>query len=104
MVTFDQARHAVSALEHDTWPGPGTYMVADWGRQDATHFQVITGAREDLVDHDPAYRTTRTPVWFVDKATGAVDWAEYLPGGLTAAKVDAMTPVGPGPTTRLRVA
>lgn len=73
------------------FPGPGTYMVATWGREDATHFQVITGAREDLVDHDPAYQPVEAPVWFVDKATGAVDHATYQPGGLTAAKLEAMT-------------
>lgn len=93
MVTFDEARELVRALEEPTWPGPGTYLVADWGREDVTHFHVITGAREDLIEHDPAHRPVEAPVWFVDRVTGAVDCASYLPGGLTAAKLEAMTVV-----------
>lgn len=97
MVTFEQARQLVRDLEEPTFAGPGTYMVADWGREDATHFQVVTGAREDLVDHDPAYRPLDAPVWFVDKVTGTVDQAVYLPGNLTAGKLEAMTVVGDAP-------
>lgn len=94
MVTFDEARELVRALEEPAWTGPGTYMVADWGREDTTHFQVVTGAREDLIERDPAYRTGRAPVWFVDKVTGTVDdAAPYLPGGLTAGKLEAMSVV-----------
>ena len=84
MVNLHDARELVRALEEPVFPGPGTYMAATWGREDATHFQVITGAREDLVEHDPAHRPAEAPVWFVDKVTGAVDQATYLPGGLTA--------------------
>lgn len=97
MVTFDQARDIVRALEEPTWPGPGTYMVADWGAEDATHWRVVTGAREHLVDDDRTYGQFDAPVWFVDKTTGAAHWSVYLPGNLTAGKLEDMTNVGTPP-------
>src|SRR5665647_1379355 len=92
MVTFVDAQEAVRDLEGPTFTG-GTYLVADWGRQDATHFQVVTGAREDLLNHHPAFMRSDTPVWFVDKATGRLQRCTYLPGNPTAVKLDAMTVV-----------
>ena len=103
MVTFEDARRVVAQLEAPIWGSPGTYMVAEWGREDDTHWQVISGAKEDLVDHDPAYRTNR-PVWLVDKVTGEIDWQEYVPGTMTAMKVDAMTIVGDSPRPQRRKA
>lgn len=100
MLTFDEARQAVQDLEEPTWPGPGTYLVASWGRADATHFLIVTGASEDLIDHDPAYRRHDSPLWLVDRLTGTISWVSYLPGDRTAAKVDAMTPIGTPPGQR----
>lgn len=94
MVTFDEARELVRHLEKPTWVGPGTYWVGTWGREDADDFHVITGAGEDLIDHDPAFTPREAPVWFVDKTTGQVrDAGPYLPGTPIASKIEAMTVV-----------
>jgi hypothetical protein len=92
-IGFQDARRLVEAAQRSTW-GKGSYMVADWGREDATHWLIISGAHEWLVGGDDAYRESPGVAALVDKHTGEIDWVAYLPN---SDRIDAMRPVGDEP-------
>ncbi|ASX98677.1 hypothetical protein SEA_COLUCCI_6 [Arthrobacter phage Colucci] len=92
-IDFEQAREAVRAHNEPLWEDEdqdGTYMVADYGLEDATAFLVIDGAREYLEDGDDDFVVMDAPAVFVDKGTGTVLLADYLDA---RARIRAMTPV-----------
>jgi hypothetical protein len=92
-IGFQDARRLVEAAQQSTWD-QGTYMVADWGREDPTHWLVISGAREWLVGGDEAYAATPGAAALVDKHSGAITWVAY---GASSGRIEAMRPVGEGP-------
>lgn len=97
MITFEQARAKVRALNEPTWEDqnmPGTYMVAEYGWEDADAFLVVDGAKECLVDGDDEYLVMDAPVMFVDKATGTVLEANALE---VMDRFLDMTPIGDVP-------
>jgi hypothetical protein len=96
-IGFQDARRLVEAAQRSTWD-TGSYMVADWGREDATHWLVISGAYEWLVGGDDAYRVSPGIAGLVDKQTGEIDWVAYLPN---TDRMDAMRPVGGEPRRSL---
>jgi hypothetical protein len=97
MITFEQARAAVAAVNEPAWEDdhmPGTYMVAGYGWEDAGAFLVIDGAKEFLVDGNDEYEVMDAPAVFVDKATGTVMEAVFLE---VQDRIMAMAPVGNHP-------
>lgn len=102
-VTFEEARQIVDDAERAEWartyePGDGTFMVAEWGFENATHYNVIVGFREFLVDDDDDYMQVGVATRLVNKETGVLTYeAPYLVALPIAAVLDAMTPVGSSP-------
>jgi hypothetical protein len=92
MLTFEDARQLVeSAIRPDWRAEDGTLIVLPDGWEDATHWQVVAGAREYLVDGDPAFGRIDWPALLVDKKSGAV---LRLPVMANFERLDRMTPVG----------
>jgi hypothetical protein len=89
-IGFEDARRLVEAVRGPTWD-VGSYMVADWGREDATHWLVISGAREWLVDRDVAYALAGAGCALVDKQSGEIEWVAYVP---STSRIEAMWPTG----------
>lgn len=85
----DRVRGALSP-----WPHLGDLHIADYGAEDATHWRVIYGAREALVENDPFFDLMDAPVALVSKATGAIEWLDLLPN---RARVWAMEEFGDWP-------
>ena len=56
----------------------------------AGHVLRVTGARQDLVDHDPAFLNFSPVARFVDKQTGGVT---YEPLISVRERIDAMTEI-----------
>jgi hypothetical protein len=95
--TFEQARAAVKAQNGPAWEDQdmkGTYMVAEYGKEDDELFLVIDGAKEAMVGNDPAYIVMDQPAMFVHKETGVVMEAVFLE---VADRIQAMTEVGDWP-------
>ena len=91
-VSFDDARKIVEADEAPRWPpDAGTYMVADWGYEDAQAWWVLSGAREDLVDGDPDYMPMDAAIPLVSKTTGVIERVTYLE---ESDRLEAMSQVG----------
>lgn len=93
-LSFEQARRRVETARRPKWEGPGEYMVQDYGYENATHFNIIDGPREFLVDMNPDYLVPNDVVTLVDKATGAISTTTYP---ISAEYLDNMTPVGDVP-------
>ncbi len=96
-VTFEQAREAVRAVNEPAWEDadtPGTYMVAEYGYEDADAFLILDGAKEFLVDDDGEYAVEDAPAMLVEKATGLVMAGDFLN---LQERIMAMTPVGDVP-------
>ena len=73
-LTFDDAREIIQRSESEGWnPENGTFHVLQVGSEDATHFYVVAGAYEDLVDANIEYTNFAPVARFVDKRTGEVD-------------------------------
>lgn len=88
MVTFQAAREAVAQHAIRLFPTEkGTFYVARVGGEDATHYEVPTGAREYLVGGDDAFAIMDWPVFLVDKKTGEVTEHQWMEVG---GRVDAM--------------
>lgn len=88
--TYQAARDAVAAELGPLWgETPGTFYVADEGFEDADSYMVPWGAREWLVDDDPAFVLLNGAVTFVDKASGFVSLDTMV---TNLARVDRMTP------------
>ena len=96
MLTFQQAREAVALHIVPRWPGleAGRPFVADWGSQDETHWEVIAGAKEYLVDGDQSFVMMDLPVFLVDKRTGDVEEVPFLEA---LGRLERMEPVGSPP-------
>lgn len=90
-LTFEQARQRVDAERRPKWAGPGEYMVQDYGYENETHFNVIDGPREFLVEMNVDYLVPDDVVTLVDKTTGAISTTTHP---LSADYLDKMTPVG----------
>lgn len=91
MVTFQQAREAVAARAAQLFPqGKGTLYVSRVGGEDATHYEVPTGAKEYVVGGDHAYAILDWPVFLVDKKTGEVTEHQWMEVG---GRVDDMEAV-----------
>jgi len=74
VITFEDARRIVADLLASTWtPERGTLYVAPDGWEDDVSWRVEAGAREALVEDDPAFRITPGLTYLVDKATGIVE-------------------------------
>lgn len=71
---FDRARRLGLAHVAPTWTPEidGELYVAPYGAEDDTHFRVIVGAREALVDGNFLFERMDAPVLLVDKVTGEV--------------------------------
>lgn len=98
MITFTEARQIVADDMGPKWsPALGTFMVADYGRESASEWQVIVGARETLVDNVPGFANLGAPLVFVNKSTGAIVRRGMLPArSMVAAMRDvAATTEGP---------
>lgn len=85
----DRVRRALTP-----WPHLGDLYVAPYGAEDETHWQVVYGNREALVDDDPVFVLMDAPIALVSKATGEIEWLDYLPN---MARVNAMRPFGEWP-------
>jgi hypothetical protein len=92
MITFEEARDLVAADERDSWT-LGTYMVATYGYEDDTHFLVVSGARESIVDGDINFAVFDQPATLVNKTSGAITRLSYL---LNYERLSAMTIIGQG--------
>lgn len=73
MLTFDQARAAVTAAQGHLWQGAGTFYVQDHGWQDVAQFFIEFGPSQWLVSQDPDYLMASDTVAAVSKLTGQVD-------------------------------
>jgi hypothetical protein len=91
---FETARRLVFRDERRHWDDWGTLYVAPYGSEDSTHWSVIVGAREALVDHDSMFLIMDAPLVLVEKATGEITRHVYLDN---FDRMDAMTDVGPWP-------
>jgi hypothetical protein len=78
-VTFDDARRRVQIHLAAKWSDQlGTLTTLPEGFEDATHWRVVAGAREALVDGDDDYQLMDAPALLVDKRTGAVTEVSVL--------------------------
>jgi hypothetical protein len=94
MVTFEEARAIVAEQIGLNWTG-GTFMVADEGAENTTHWVVTVGAREFLVDHDVAFMLVPGGPVTVDKESGEIgDPPPYL---VDSGWYDALTPIDDTP-------
>lgn len=97
MITFAQARKAVQAVNEPAWEDQdmkGTYMVAEYGKEDDQFFLVIDGAREAMEGDDPEFIVMDQPAMLVDKETGQVFECVFLE---VVDRIQAMTEVGEWP-------
>jgi hypothetical protein len=93
--SFEDARRKAADALRPEWPeDAGTLTVLDYGWEDDTHWQVIAGAAEWLVDRDHNFALMDAPALFVSKATGKV---ERLPVLANLDRLDRMRPVGTHP-------
>jgi hypothetical protein len=73
MITFEEARLIVERSLHGSWsPQLGTLITLPVGSQNATHWRVVAGAREYLVEHDDDFNLMDAPAMLVSKRTGEV--------------------------------
>jgi hypothetical protein len=96
--TFDDARRIALGAVAPHWRSDlGTLMVADYGREDITHYEVIYGAREWLEDGDADFALYDAPALLVDKRTGVVTELVVIEN---FDRLDAMRPCGRPPRPR----
>jgi hypothetical protein len=73
MITFEEARLIVERSLRGSWrPDHGTLITLPTGFQNDTHWRVIAGAREYLVERDSDFATVDAPAMLVSKRTGEV--------------------------------
>lgn len=92
-VPFQCAREIVRALNEPDWTNSGmrgTYMVADYGLEDAVSYLIVDGPREYLLDGDLNFALVGNAANIVNKVTGAVLYWNYLDH---MEEIDAMKPV-----------
>jgi hypothetical protein len=73
MITFEEARSIVQRSLQRSWqPAHGTLITLPTGFQNDTHWRVIAGAREYLVERDSDFDIMDAPAMLVSKRTGEV--------------------------------
>lgn len=91
MITFEQARQIVLDDLRKTWhPDNGTLITLPTGAEDATHWRVIAGAREALIDGDHDYDLMDAPALLVSKYGGAITRLIVI---ANLDRLESMTPV-----------
>lgn len=89
-VTFAQARQRVQTRVAARWTAElGTLVVLPTGYENATHWRVVVGAREALVDGNDDFRLMDQPAMLVSKQTGEIQELPVIPN---FDRLDAMTP------------
>ena len=85
----DRVREAIEA----SWEadGVGEFYIAPYGSETPTHWRVIFGAREWIVDNDVMFMLVGTPITLVSKTIGEISELSYI---ANFDLVDAMTDVG----------
>ena len=73
VTSFSQARDIVRAENESSWDGPGDYYVSEGGFDTGSHYVVIDGAKEYLVDGDPMFMSLDDVTLLVHKRTGRVE-------------------------------
>lgn len=92
-VSFEEARQIVARARRDVGTR-GNYMIAVYGYESPQHWLIIDGAREWIVDSDPAYVLVGEGPLLVDKFTGELT---ELPSLYDFDYVSTFTPVGDAP-------
>jgi len=91
MITFEEARQLVQHSLRGSWsPKLGTLVTLPSGFEESTHWRVIAGAREALVDGDRDFDLMDAPAFLVSKTTGAVERLVVIDN---LDRLDSMTPV-----------
>jgi len=90
MISFNDARRIADRTYRPLWKGPGTFHVAGEGFEDGQSFNVVVGAREDLVDGDYTFGALDDRSILVDRITGQVSevFSDARP------RLNDMAPVG----------
>lgn len=79
MIDFGQAREIVKKQEERLWGNrKGTFYVSDEGFEDKTHYWVVIGAEEWLIDNDAGYMGTDEDIILIDKKDGSLTISTYL--------------------------
>lgn len=92
-VTFAQARVLVEADLAPIWTeDDGTLMTTDYGAEDETHWRIVYGAKEFIIDNDHDYIFYDAPARLVSKKTGEVTLVAW-----DDPRLDKMSPVGKDP-------
>jgi hypothetical protein len=90
MITFEEARHRVLDVLRPQWrASQGELIALPKGYEDATHWRVIAGAREALIDGDLDFDTMDMPAWLVGKHNGAITRLAVI---ANLDRLDRMTP------------
>jgi hypothetical protein len=98
VITFEQARDILDKAHRAYRPSEfGTFMVADYGWEDARYWHLVSGTRGFARSRSEFPDIVGQPAILVDKETGEIT---YLPMADEATWVilDAMTPVGDVPS------
>jgi len=95
-LSFSDAQDRVRVAMEAAWEadGFGEFYIAPYGSESLTHWLVIFGAREWIVENDASFMLVGTPITLVSKATSEISRINYLDD---MAVVDAMTDVGDWP-------
>ena len=95
-VSFDDARRIAYADMLRYWrpEEDGLLMVAEYGWEDDTHWSVVVGAYEYLVEDDSDYCRFDAPALLVDKQTGDITRLVVIE---SFDRFDKMRPVGKHP-------
>lgn len=95
-ISFANAQDHVRVAMEAAWEvdGWGEFYIAPFGSENLTHWLVVFGAREWIVENDVSFMLVGAPITLVSKATGAISRINYLDD---MALVDAMTDVGDWP-------
>lgn len=92
-ISFEAARALVRKELAPGWT-LGTLYVAPWGYEDNFQYQLIAGARENLVDDNEDFLDTSGLVYLVDKDDGTIESVFYQEN---SEELDAMRPIGNPP-------
>lgn len=94
-VTFDEARDIVERWLKPQWgKDNGTLVTMEYGYQDQFWWQVIAGARENLIEGDTDFSTLDLPATFVSKVNGKLECVPFI---LAFDRMDRMKPYGDVP-------
>lgn len=90
VTSFAQAREIALEYLRATWGGPGTPWTSQLGLEDDEGYLVQYGAKEFLVDGDPAFQIMESSCLLVDRHVGLV---EHQNVNVIFDRIDAMTRV-----------